>query len=112
MHSDVLAKDVVVADAQARRFAFELEVLRRLANDAPRKEMVVRADGGLSGQIDVGSDHAVRPCFHTLINHSTRPDANGGVELCFWMYDGGRMNHLVVCIVAADVSRLKLLDDA
>src|ERR1017187_3963756 len=73
---DVLAKNIVVADAQPRQLAFVFQILGRVPDDATGVKMVVRANFRFAGQINVRPDDAIRAQFDAGINHGIRPDTN------------------------------------
>ena len=77
VNGDVLAENVVVADAQARRLVPVFQILRRVADDTARVKRIVRADGRQAREINVRPDDAVRAQLHAFVNHGIRPDANG-----------------------------------
>src|SRR5262245_52537579 len=93
MHGAVFAKHVAVAHAQARRAALVLEILGRLADDAPGKEAVLLADPGVPGEQHMRADHATRAQHHMLIDHGVRADRDRTGDLGMRMDDGGGMNH-------------------
>ena len=107
MNRDVLAKNIVVADAQMRRFAMIFQILRGVADDAAGVEFILRADFGDAGEMNVRPDDAMRAEFHALVNHGERPDFGGRVQLCFRMNNGGRMNHVGLdCCILASLNRV------
>ena len=84
---------IVVANAQPRRLALVLQILRRAADDAAGVKIIARASRGQSGEINVRPDDAIRAQFDALVNHGIRPDPDRGIQFCPGMNDGGRMNH-------------------
>jgi hypothetical protein len=93
VHGAVLAKNIVVADPQPSRFIPVFQVLRGIANDASGVESIVRADGGMPGDMNVRPNEAMRAEDHVLVDHGVGADGDRGVELGFGMDDGGRVNH-------------------
>ena len=89
MHRDVFAENIVVADAQPRRFALVFQILRRVADDAAGVKLIVRADFCFARQINMRPDNAMRAKFHARVNHGIRPDLDRRVQLRFRMDDGG-----------------------
>ena len=76
MHGDVLAKNVVVANAHPRRRTVIFQILRRVADDAACVKPVVRANGRQSGEINVRPDNAMRAQLHPFVNDGIRADLN------------------------------------
>ena len=93
MHRDMFAEDIVGADAQTRRFVLVFQILRRIADDAPGVEFIVRTDFGDASQINVWPDDAMHAEFHARANHGIWPDAGGRIQPGLRMNDGGRMDH-------------------
>jgi len=93
VHREMLAKDIVVADAQARRLSPVFQILGRVADDAAGMKHIVRPDRRSSRQVNVRPDLAVRAQLHPGVNHGIWPDADGRVQPGFGINDGGWMCH-------------------
>ena len=93
MDGNMFAEDVVVSDAQPRRLVLVFQILWRVANHATGMELVVRANRRQSGEINVRPDDAIRAKDDALVNDGIRSDPDRRIQLCFWMNDGGWMNH-------------------
>jgi len=93
IQGDVLAKDIMLADAQPRWRATKFQIHWRIADDTARVEVVVRANRRGTGEVNVRPDDAVRADFHPFIDHSVRTDANGGIQPGFRMNHGSWMDH-------------------
>ena len=107
MHCDMLAENIVVADAHARRFGFIFQILRHVADHAARVKLIVRTNLRDAGQINVRPHDAMRAEFYTRVNHGIRADADGRVQLRLRMDDGRRMNHFA----AIDSHRFKPMEN-
>ena len=103
VNGDVLPKNIVLADAQARHLAPVFQILRSIANHASGVKLVVRANHCSSGEMNVRTDAAMRSNDNILINHRVRSDHDGRVEQRFWMNNGGGMDHLQVVNVRSRV---------
>src|SRR5689334_750863 len=94
MHRDMFSKNVVMPDAYSGGLVAILQILRRLSDNAAGKKPVSRANGRLSGYINMRANNAFGANFHRVINHSIRPDGNRGIHFGFGMDNRGRMNHV------------------
>ena len=93
MDGDMLAKNVVVADAQPCRYAIVFQILRRVADDAAGVKLVARANRRESREINVRADDAICAQLHAFVNHGERSDLDRRIQLRLWMNDGGWVNH-------------------
>ena len=89
----VFAKDVVIADDQARRFVFVFQILRRIANDTASMKFIARTDLRHAGEIRVRPHNTIRAQLHGGINDSEGTDADIGAEFRLRVDGSGRMNH-------------------
>src|ERR1017187_5717479 len=93
MRSDVLAENVVIADAQSCGRILVLEVLGRVTDDAARMKFIVRADRRQAREIDVRSDDALRSSFYALADDGIGPDCDGRIQLRSRMSNGSGVDH-------------------
>src|SRR5437667_11947116 len=95
MYRHVLAKNVVVANAQPGRLDLILQILRRFPKAASGEKVIVSANGSAPREIYMRTDDAVGPEFHAFIDHGVRPYSNARLQLRVWMNDRCRVNHRV-----------------
>jgi len=93
VHRDMLAENVVIADAQPCGRALVLEVLRRITDDAACVKRIVRADRRQACKKDVRSDDACRADCHALVDDRIGADCDGRIQLRARMNDGGGVDH-------------------
>jgi len=63
VHRDVFAENIVLADAQPRRFSFVFQVLRRVADDAAGVKNIARANAGLPVKCTCGPMRQFAPAI-------------------------------------------------
>jgi len=93
MHSYMLAEDVMVANQEARRGAFVLEVLRRFTNHAACMKMIVCPDTRDARQIRVRPHDTIRSNLNGFVDNCVRAYLSSRIDLRLWMDDSRRMNH-------------------
>jgi len=93
MDGDVFPKEVVIADAQFRRFTVELAVLRRVTDDAAGVKLIACANRRVPGEVNVRSNTAVGADGHKFVDDDERPDCHARVEPCAGVNDRGGMYH-------------------
>ena len=59
----------------ARRLVLVFQILRRVADDAARVELILRPILVIAREINVRPDDAMRAQLHARVNHGIRPDA-------------------------------------
>lgn len=95
MDSDHFAKGVTVADAESGGVAFFVfMVLGGSTQHGTCADGVCLADGGVTGDMDMGGYFAAGPYLNEFVNNGIGSHFDGGVELCARVYDCCRMNHL------------------
>src|SRR5437763_1165684 len=82
MNRDLFAKDIGFTDAKARRLIFVFEILRGFANYARGVKVVIRADFGVAGQMNM------RPDFATGADADIRVNDRVWTDLAGWIYFG------------------------
>ena len=111
MHGDMFAKDVVFTNPQASGGAFVFEILGRLTDDAAGEKLVMSANSGQPGKVNVRADSAMGPKLYTFIDYGIRSDLDCRIEPGFGMDNGGRMNHAVEIEGTDVVAKLKTTGD-
>jgi len=93
MDGAVFAENVFVADADASGRAVVFQILGGVADDAAGVEPVLGTDDGDSGEVNVRTDDTARADLDGFVDDGVRADGDGGIQFCFRMNDGCRMNH-------------------
>jgi hypothetical protein len=86
-------KEVPAADKETGGFVVILNILRSVPNDAARVETVVRADGRMTGKIDVRAKATARADGDIGVNDRVGADLDCGINLGFGANDGCGMDH-------------------
>jgi hypothetical protein len=94
MHGNVLAKNIVVSDAQDGWFTIVFQILRGITYDAARMKAISRANPSDAGNVHVGADFTFRADDDISVNHGVGADSHRWVELRFGVYDCGRVDHV------------------
>src|SRR5205809_5897759 len=103
VNGDVLPKNIVLADPQARHLAPVFQILRSIANHASGVKLDVRANHCSPGEMNVWTDAAMRSNDNVLINHRVRANDDRRIEQRFRVNDGGGMYHLQAVNVRSPV---------
>ena len=90
---NVLAENVVIADAQSRGNLLVFEILGRVTDDATRMKLIVCADHRHARKIDVGSNDAMRSHVHTLVDDGIGSDFDGRIQLRSRVHNGSGVDH-------------------
>src|SRR6185295_3091465 len=91
IHGREFAEHVAVTDLEPRRFAFVLEVLRRVADGRKLVDLVARADR--RGTVDDGvrADPGTGADLYAGADHGIRAHGHVGGELRLRRHDGARV---------------------
>ena len=93
MHRHMLVKNIVIANAQPRRFPVIFQILRRIPDHCARVEDIIRADAREPRDIDLRTYPAVRAQLHPRINDGIGAHLDRRMHAGLRMDDGGGMNH-------------------
>lgn len=107
VHREVFAKDIAVADAQARRFAFVFQILRIVADDTTGMELVARADLGDTRNVNMRADHALGADLNRFVDDGVGTDPDGGIDFGLRVNDRCGMNHALKVRKPAGLPSLK-----
>lgn len=94
MDGHVLAEDIAFSDAQASGFAFVFKVLWGITDDAAGVELIVAADGGITGEMDVRANETMRPNGDLTVDNCIGTDVDRGIKPSVRMNNGGGVNHV------------------
>jgi len=89
---DVFPKNVVIVNSQACGFAVVFDILRGIADDRTCVELVALANGGLPGEMDMGSEGAVGTQRDSSVDDCVWPDYGSLMYVGSGVNDGGRVN--------------------
>lgn len=89
IHGDAFAEDIAVSDDDLGRRSLVGQILRFAADHASRKEAVVSANGGMTGDGDIVFETCATPDLGICADDTMMSDANIVIEFGAGIYHSG-----------------------